>query len=320
MSAPETFRVRLRFRLQKKLNVQAREYRLVVVGRELVLSAPLPDTDICDSEWLVMNARGFASEGDAAAFGDHLKAACEVSSVAARLGIDTGVDLPTAGFGSLVKERVRDQAGLLLRDNVHGLDVFADDPNVRIAHISGTGVIRKDPDPFLSDLDHLHRCAASASRRTRDVILLLNYALMRPEPVAQIVFSISAVEMLGQGEEWSGDQRQLLDELADAAAQGAIGTQEERQEVAEAIRKGTYKLSLRQGVLRLLASLGLSHLKKEWDSVYAERSTLVHGLAPRPGADYGDLAFRAVSVCGQILLQQIEREIAGASAHVKQFY
>ena len=29
---------------------------------------------------------------------------------------------------------------------------------------------------------------------------------MRPEPVAQIVFAFSAVEMIGQSESWTGDQ------------------------------------------------------------------------------------------------------------------
>lgn len=176
---------------------------------------------------------------------------------------------------------------------------------------------------FLPDLDHLYPVAAGASQRARDIVLLLNYALMRPEPVAQIVFAVSAVEMLGQDGKWSDSQRRLLDELADSAEKGEAGTaedREERREVAEAIRRGTHKLSLRQGVLRLLTSLGLGHLKREWDQLYNERSTLVHGLAPKPGADYADLASRTVSLCGQILLKEIAREVQGADKHVDRFY
>jgi hypothetical protein len=314
------FRVRFRFRLQKKLNIQSKEHRLTVSGHDVVLSAPLPDVDISDSEWLVMNATGFGSEADARSFGRKLKAACEVSSVAGRLGLDAGVDLSTSGFGKLIKDQVREQAGVLLRDNVHGIDVFADDPNVRIAHISATGTVLSAPEPFLTDVDRFHGVAANASQRAADIVLLMNYALMRPEPVAQIVFAVSAVEMLGQDEKWSTEQGQLLAELADAAEKAAIGTAEERREVAEAIRKGTHKLSLRQGVLRLLTSLGLGDLKKEWDELYKERSTLVHGLAPKPGADYSDLAFRTVGLCGKILLTAVSREVPGANSHVDQFY
>src|SRR3546814_19354980 len=62
------------------------------------------------------------------------------------------------------------------------------------------------------------------------------------------------------------------------------------------LRRGTHKIGLRQGVLRLLNSLGLAHLKPKWDELYSERSTLIHGLAPEPGARYDELANRSVSL------------------------
>jgi hypothetical protein len=81
-----------------------------------------------------------------------------------------------------------------------------------------------------------------------------------------------------------------------------------------------HKLSLRQGVLRLLTSLGLNHVKPIWDDLYGKRSTLVHGLAPKPGADYGELAHKTVSLCGQILLKAIATEVRGADNHVANYY
>jgi hypothetical protein len=113
MSSLDTYRIRFRFRLRKRLNVDAHEHRFTVSGREVVLFAPLPETAIADSDWLVMNVRGFRSEADAKLFGTKLKAACEVSSVGARLGIDAGVDLPTGGFGKIVKDHAREQLGVL---------------------------------------------------------------------------------------------------------------------------------------------------------------------------------------------------------------
>jgi hypothetical protein len=320
VSNPNTFRVRFRFRLQKKLSIAAREHRFNISGREVVLSPQLPDSDIADSDWLVMSAKGFESEHSAAEFAQKLKAASEISSVAARLGIDTGVNRPTSGFGKIVKDRVRETAGLLLRDNIHGIDVFPDDPAVRIGHVNAVVTVRSPPDPFLADLDELFKLIDNASQRTKDIVLLLNYALMRPEPVAQIVFAISAVEMLGQDEDWSSEQRRLLDELAVVAEQSTIGSDHDRREVAAAILRGTQKLGLRQGVIRLLSSLGLEHLKQKWDELYAERSTLVHGLAPKPDANYGELAHRAVSLCGQVLLTAVAQQMVGANKHVDKFY
>ena len=100
----------------------------------------------------------------------------------------------------------------------------------------------------------------------------------------------------------------------------STGRDAARQEVADAIRKSLHRLTLRQGVFRLLDRLGLVHLKKPWDDLYAERSTLVHGLAPQPGADYSTLAHRTVSLCGQVLLKAVAAEIPMADRHSTRLY
>jgi hypothetical protein len=313
------WRARLRFRVQKRIRIDANEHRLYIAGHEVVLTTPTRDLKIIDSEWLIMNARGFAGEAEAWQFGHRLKTAVEVSAVAARLGVDTGWNRATSVLGKVIKDALT-QEGAYVRDNIHGLDVFPDHPNTRIFTMNATAIVHAAPDPFLSDLDEIVRAAVTPSQRVVDVIRLLNYALLRPEPVAQIVFAVSAVESLGQDERWSKDQKQLLREIAAAAEQSSTGTEAERQEVADAIRKSLHRLTLRQGVFRLLNRLDLQDLKKPWDDLYAERSTLVHGLAPQPGEDYADLARRTVSLCGQILLKSAAAEIPQADRHVARIY
>jgi len=315
-----TFRVRFRFRLQKKLNIKQHEHRFQIGAHEVVLSPQSPDIDICESEWLVMNARGFDSESAAQAFGSKLKMASELSSVATRLGIDPGVDIATAGLGQVVKDHFREQTNLLIRNNIHGVDVFPDDPNVRIIQINATGTVLADPTAFINDLSTFLDDTDNIQQRTKDIVLLLNYALMQPEPIAQVVFAFSAVEMLGQQESWSEDQKHILDTLALSADNATIGTANERSEVSDAIKRGTHKIGLRQGVMRLLDSLDLGPLKKQWDTLYAQRSTLMHALAPKPGANYSQLAFDTVTLCGRILLKEIEKEVAAANKHVDKFY
>jgi hypothetical protein len=319
MAESVTYRARLRFRVQKKLDIKAHEHKFMVHDREVVLAPALPDVDICDSEWLVLNTRGFAAEEQARDFGHKLRAALEVSSVSTRVGVDAGRDIATSRLGHEYRKKIEQDTGLYVRDNVHGVDVFIDNPNVRIANFSATGIVRTNADPFLVDLDGLLEIALTTSPRTKDVILLLNAALIQPHPVAQIVFAFSAVEMLGQEQAWTDDQECLLSNLTDIVNASTIATPDERREVADAIRR-SHRLSLRQGVLRLLDSLGLADLKPVWDSIYGERSTLVHGLAPQPGADYTDLANRAVSLCGRILLKSVASEIVVADRYVDKFY
>jgi len=315
-----SYRTRLRFRLQKKLNIKTNEHRFTIGSREVVLAAPTPDGAICDSEWLVMNTRGFASEEEARQFGHSLRSAIELSSVSTRLGVDAGRDLATSCLAQGIKDHIAKETGAVIRNNVHGLNVFEDDPRVAIFSMSGTATVYANCDPFLSFVEELHGRSAAISDEAQDVVLLLNYALMRPEPVAQIVFAFSAVEMLGQHETWSTAQQALLVELAVAADLSLLGNAQERKEVSDAIRKNMHRLSLRQGVLRLLDRLDLTHLKPEWDRYYAERSTLVHGLAPRPGADYSDLANRSVSLCGRILLKAVAAELPIVDRYMDTYY
>jgi hypothetical protein len=49
--------VRFRFRLQKKLHIDARDCKFVLDGREVTLAPQLPDIDIKDSDWLVKGKR-----------------------------------------------------------------------------------------------------------------------------------------------------------------------------------------------------------------------------------------------------------------------
>jgi hypothetical protein len=153
-----------------------------------------------------------------------------------------------------------------------------------------------------------------------DTLQLLSFSLMQQESVARLVLAISAVESLGQTIKWTTDQKLLLRELSERALRSELATPDQRQEVANAILKSAQRLSLRQGVLRLLQSLGLNDLREEWDSVYGERSNLVHGLAPQPGVRYDGLADRAVNLCGRILLKVVAVEIPGVDQNVELKY
>jgi hypothetical protein len=132
----------------KKLNIPTAEHRLSLAGREVVMSGQVVGVPIKDSEWLVMNTRGFESAEAASQFAHALRGAVDLSSIVTRLGVDSGVDRATSDVGQLVRERLEREQGTLVRGNVHGIDVFLDDPRVAIFDISATGTVHCAPDPF----------------------------------------------------------------------------------------------------------------------------------------------------------------------------
>lgn len=316
----ETYRTRFRFRIGKKLSVKDNSYRFQVNGRDALLQAQNDAEAIEDSEWLIINTRGFADDAAAREFGDNLRKSLHLASAVTRLGVDPGVDLPTSAISEHIKQKLASENGVRIRNNIHGLDVFVDDPRVRIFGIHMKGVVRASPNPLLSHTAALYHQVANLSREAQDIILLLNFALMRPEPVAQIIFCISAVEMLGQKEGWSDMQKMILKTLAESALSLEIGSEQERQAVSAAIMRAIHPVSLRQGVLHLLNRLGIGTLRKPWDEIYQERSRLVHGLAPVPGERYDDLASRTVNLCGRILLTRIAEEVTSISQLIDEYY
>ena len=139
MTETAGWRVRLRFRVQKRIRIDETERLLQIAGREVVLRPPTKDLKISDSEWLIMNAHGFANEEEARQFGYRLKTALEVSAVAARVGVDTGRNLATSSLGKIVKDALAQQ-GAHVRDNIHGLDVLADWPHGVVFHAATKAV------------------------------------------------------------------------------------------------------------------------------------------------------------------------------------
>lgn len=315
MNQATIFRARIRFRVAMRFNVTEAEVSLVLVGYRATLSAEKLETAIRDSHWLVLRIYGLESEQVAHEVGGRVKLACDVASVANRLGLDSGSDAATDRAADAVKAHVLQATGVVLRDNVHGLDVYPETPEscTLASDVRVEGYMNAQP--FLSMVEDLSRAPMELSRETRDVVLLLNYALMRSEPESRIVYAFSAVEMLGQNEQWSECQSELLDSLATAARNMTYATAEEREEVAQAIERGAHRLSLRQGVMRLLDRLQLAALRNEWDRLYGRRSELVHGLVPQPGVSYVALADEVVCLCGYILLTAVGKEVPGVMAH-----
>lgn len=81
----ETYRTRFRFRVGKKLSVKENSYSFQVNGRDALLQAQNDAEAIEDSEWLIINTRGFADDAAAREFGDNLRKSLHLASAVTRL-------------------------------------------------------------------------------------------------------------------------------------------------------------------------------------------------------------------------------------------
>lgn len=120
----DSYRTRIRFRVGKKLNIPSSKHAFVVAGREALLQAPTEEILIQDSDWLIVNTRGFENDEEARVFGRNLQTSLHLASAVTRIGLDPGQDRPTSALAQHFKEGIAARTGKKIRDNVHGLDVF----------------------------------------------------------------------------------------------------------------------------------------------------------------------------------------------------
>lgn len=194
------------------------------------------------------------------------------------------------------------------RREVHGLAVLPDDELTRFPIFNATGTVTADPNQLISALQELGEQDPVASVTAANGVRLLNFALMTSEPLAQMVLAVSSIEELGQNQRWSDAQKVLINKLAEAAESSAEATEGEREEVATAIRKGLFRLSLREGVKRVLASASVEHLIKEWDRLYGIRSGVFHGTAQLSEPELHKAGQETITLCAKILFAIISKE------------
>ena len=303
------FRIRLRVRIAKGLTSETTSLKVMVMNREVTIISQNKEEPLNKAKWIVLEARGFLTEEAAQHFGTRLRSILQLAALSSRLGVDTGEDKPTAW----ISEDFARAIGLLksnerIAPNVHGLSILPDDDNTRFPVINIQATVTADPEHFASALRESGENGEISLGAASNPVRLLNFALMTSEPLAQMALSFSAVEELGQTEKWNETEEALIERLAIAAEESSEGITQDRAEVANAIRKGLFPLSLRQGVMRLLSRLDLDLLRKEWDRLYGIRSGLFHGTARLSDSEINQAAQDTVTLCGRIILAIVAKE------------
>jgi len=302
MEGAAGFRIRLRVRLAKALTTDAQTLSVIVFGREVTIASQDKLKSLNGETWIAFGVRGFAREEEAWEYGRQLIPAVQIAALASRLGVDVGQNKPS----TWMREEFARSSGLIkdherIAPNIHGLAVLPDDNLTRIPISEGTLTVTADPNQFTSALQDLSEQDIAATSRVENAVKLLNFALMTTEPLAQMVLAVSCIEELGQDQKWNGAQKALIKKLGKTAENSPDCTESERAEVAIAIKKGLHRLSLREGVKRILSSANVDHLISEWDRLYGIRSGVFHGTERLSEPELHKAGQETMTLCTQIV-------------------
>ncbi len=187
------------------------------------------------TDWIVLESRGFSSEPEARRFGERLWLLAAIAGLCSRLGLDAGRDTNRGEFSEHALRRMNLDPGFT--DNSASFDA------------------NEYPDSLINSLS------------------LLNLAMIASDRRAKIVLAIAAVEGLIRDTRWSdGQKRWFTETIANLRAED----DDELSEIAEALdSQHRHRISLRQGVFRLLSENGLGDYRSRWDDLYNRRSRFV---------------------------------------------
>ena len=295
---PSGFRLYLQVRIGKALRTDEAFLTTALEGREVRIRASLGPS-ISKAEWLVFEARGFPTESEAHTFGERLRANVELAALCASPGVDTGLD---EVLGWVHEEYGRPEGGLKPYQrrgpDVHGLLILPDDDYTVFSRSRAKGTTVSSLERFLAALHELADQPPITETALALSVRLLNLARINSEPRASIVLAVSAVESVAEDENWSAEQRDLIDKLAAGIAD---------PEVKEAVER-MHRISIRQGIKRVLESNRLDHLWEAWDDLYKRRSRLFHGGGEFTNQEIGELASNATQLCDEIIFGIIKQK------------
>ena len=265
--ATRLFALRLQVKIGRYLTTDEEVITTSFAGKSVTIKAR-DEGELSKTEWLIFEAREFATKAEALDFGERLRTNVQLAGLCSHLGTDTTQE-PTS-------KEYNPSAFVSASAGYPYVEANLAPPSFR-------------PERFLNAMETFAHQPPLEDPTLLLSVRLLNLAFINPEWLAQVVLSFAAVEVLAKDQKWSEEQRARLRTIADE-------TQD--PEIKKAVER-LHKIGVRQGIKRVLRTHKLEHLQKEWNKSYELRSALFHGgkHEEEQGAFHS-----AVQLCARIVL------------------
>ena len=193
-------RFRIRFKLPDgetvNIPLESTEIETGSGGSPYLLKSSQGSKPISESSELILSSSGFETEEEAWSAGRSAKAALFVSAAKSGLGIDLGRDTSTGAFGKVVIDMMREEHGVNLRSDVHGLAVYDDQAQTVFGSVSGRVSVGRSGDVFLASLRDGIAQGLSLTEKQRLALELCGYSHFESSLRARFLTLTIAVEAL----------------------------------------------------------------------------------------------------------------------------
>lgn len=259
------------------LSDEAGERSLSIGGCTVNVRVPR-EPELLNPTRIVLNVRGFPDEDSARAYGRRLKDAVAVAAALQQFGVDLGEGRASAMLDDTLKDRIKAEKGITLREDLHGLDVFHDDGHVRHLEVSPQESGASPPAALLAPVGAAFERVDELPKAILEVVQLLNAADYAGVPAARITLCLFAIEVMAPQIGWSRGGRTLLNDLILAVNASASVNDEESNQLAQSLAMlQEFGPLSNVRVWALLKALGMTAHWRELSEIYAARSNLLRG-------------------------------------------
>lgn len=232
-------------------------------------------------ERFLIKGSGFSKEDAARAFGDRLKLVLAVVGCETGMGTDVGRDHATSSWATSIQDAVREQQGRQLRDIVHGLDVFPEDPPITHLEISMTGTstlsLNNFPEKIAQEATRIKPLPPKQSL----ALELYNLSHFEPDTKVRFLNLVTIIEVLADRGRKAKGIRDKIDELM-----RSVRTSELSCEEKDSLTSGLGNLkreSISAACRRMIAERRGEEAAQHIAACYEARSELLHdGKTSRP--------------------------------------
>lgn len=307
--AAPTYRVRFEFLVSPFFNADTRELQFDLQGLPAILKS-VADRPLKEAQAVAIQVGHFSDEASAFEFGYRLQRATTLAAIKSDLGVNIGDNEVRTWVSDEVRRAHFAKTGTQLRNRVHGVDVFKEGVEYRFPVFEGRASVSIEPRLFLDELGAAYPALSKPfSPKLQHALRLRCEARLGGDGLGLTILAIASVEALTPQETWTAKQKEILDAMSTCAASSKDAAVSDIEEVLEAISK-LRKLSVNQGIRRLLHRLNLQYLWPRWNALYQNRSKVLHGDVS-PNVARSSLT-EALALSKEIVLAAAARETQDA--------
>jgi hypothetical protein len=222
------------------------------------------------NQWMAIKATGYESEKAAWSAAMCLKDAILIAG-AKGFGADFGTNTAKSRLASFIKDSAKEKFGTIIRDEVHGIDVF-EDGDVRHFEASAQASVHMELSHFEKSVAEVAEARLTATSRTGAE--LLNDSLFNMPDEARFLLRISAIESMCQQGQRPEPVQALIDQLLKAMP--SMTADSSAEETMRSVLKDSRRESVRRACLGKIRKMLGDNAAKQFDQLYDLRSKYLH--------------------------------------------